>query len=77
MVGHNPTLERAVIGCLLCGAGDARELDRADFTDRPLQYVDFGELLRQRMEIVLPMTRWLGSGAPVERVVYRIGVERR
>ena len=29
---------------------------RADFTDRPLQYVDFGELLRQRMEIVLPMT---------------------
>jgi WD40 repeat protein/transcriptional regulator with XRE-family HTH domain len=29
---------------------------RADFTDRPLQYVDFGEVLRQRMEIVLPMT---------------------
>jgi WD40 repeat protein/transcriptional regulator with XRE-family HTH domain len=29
---------------------------RADFTDRPLQYVDFGELLRQRMEIVLPLT---------------------
>jgi len=29
---------------------------RADFTDRPLQYVDLGELMRQRMEIVLPMT---------------------
>lgn len=29
---------------------------RADFTDRPLQYVDFGELLRQRMELVLPLT---------------------
>ena len=29
---------------------------RADFTDRPLSYVDFGELLRQRMEVVLPLT---------------------
>ncbi len=29
---------------------------RADFTDRPLQYVDFGELLRQRAEFVLPFT---------------------
>jgi WD40 repeat protein/transcriptional regulator with XRE-family HTH domain len=29
---------------------------RADFMDRPLGYVDFGELLRQRLEIVLPMT---------------------
>jgi WD40 repeat protein/transcriptional regulator with XRE-family HTH domain len=29
---------------------------RADFTDRPLQYVDFGELLRQRTEFVLPLT---------------------
>ncbi len=29
---------------------------RADFTDRPLRYVDFGELLRQRMEVVLPLT---------------------
>lgn len=29
---------------------------RADFTDRPLNYVDFGELLRQRMEVVLPLT---------------------
>jgi serine/threonine protein kinase/WD40 repeat protein/DNA-binding XRE family transcriptional regulator len=29
---------------------------RADFAARPLQYVDFGELLRQRMEVVLPLT---------------------
>lgn len=29
---------------------------RADFTDRPLQYVDFGELVRRRTEFVLPLT---------------------
>jgi WD40 repeat protein/serine/threonine protein kinase/DNA-binding XRE family transcriptional regulator len=29
---------------------------RADFIDRPLQYVDLGELLRQRSELVLPLT---------------------
>ena len=29
---------------------------RADFIDRPLRYVDFGELLRQRSELVLPLT---------------------
>jgi len=29
---------------------------RADFIDRPLNYVDFGEMLRQRMELVLPFT---------------------
>ncbi len=29
---------------------------RADFIDRPLGYVDFGEMLRQRMEVVLPFT---------------------
>jgi WD40 repeat protein/serine/threonine protein kinase/DNA-binding XRE family transcriptional regulator len=29
---------------------------RADFIDRPLSYVDFGELLRQRSEFVLPLT---------------------
>ena len=29
---------------------------RADFTDRPLQYVDFGEIMRPRMEFVLPLT---------------------
>jgi WD40 repeat protein/serine/threonine protein kinase/DNA-binding XRE family transcriptional regulator len=29
---------------------------RADFIDRPLQYVDFGELLKRRGELVLPLT---------------------
>lgn len=29
---------------------------RADFYDRPLNYLDFGELLRKRTEVVLPMT---------------------
>ena len=29
---------------------------RADFIDRPLNYMDFGEMLRQRMELVLPFT---------------------
>lgn len=29
---------------------------RADFYDRPLNYVTFGEMLRQRTEIVLPLT---------------------
>ena len=29
---------------------------RADFTDRPLQYIDFGELVRQRTEFVLPLS---------------------
>jgi hypothetical protein len=29
---------------------------RADFYDRPLQYNDLGELLRQRTEVVLPLT---------------------
>ena len=29
---------------------------RADFTDRPLEYVDFGDLLRQRTEFVLPLS---------------------
>jgi WD40 repeat protein len=29
---------------------------RADFIDRPLQYVDFGELLKRRSELVLPLT---------------------
>ena len=29
---------------------------RADFTDKPLQYMDFGELVRQRTEFVLPLT---------------------
>ncbi|MCA9964982.1 MAG: protein kinase [Anaerolineales bacterium] len=29
---------------------------RADFIDRPLQYIDFGEILRQRLVLVLPLT---------------------
>ena len=29
---------------------------RADFVDRPLEYVDFGELMRERMTFVVPMT---------------------
>ncbi|MCB0214045.1 MAG: WD40 repeat domain-containing protein, partial [Anaerolineae bacterium] len=29
---------------------------RADFTDQPLRYIDFGELVRQRTEFVLPLT---------------------
>ncbi|MBX3062913.1 MAG: protein kinase [Anaerolineae bacterium] len=29
---------------------------RADFLDKPLQYVDFGEMLRQRIEFVLPLS---------------------
>jgi transcriptional regulator with XRE-family HTH domain len=29
---------------------------RADFTDKPLRYVDFGELLNRRFEFVLPLT---------------------
>ena len=44
---------------------------RADFIDRPLNYVDFGELLHQRMELVLPLTPdELESAitAPAERV---------
>ena len=29
---------------------------RADFTDRPLRYVDFGEMMNRRFEFVLPLT---------------------
>jgi WD40 repeat protein/transcriptional regulator with XRE-family HTH domain len=29
---------------------------RADFTDKPLRYVDFGELLNRRFEFILPLT---------------------
>jgi transcriptional regulator with XRE-family HTH domain len=29
---------------------------RADFIDRPLRYVDFGELMQRRSELVLPLT---------------------
>jgi hypothetical protein len=43
---------------------------RADFTDRPLRYVDFGELVRQRSEFVLPLTPdelERAIGGPAER----------
>jgi hypothetical protein len=29
---------------------------RADFTDKPLRYVDFGEMMNRRFEFVLPLT---------------------
>ncbi|MEP7136842.1 MAG: protein kinase [Chloroflexota bacterium] len=44
---------------------------RADFIDKPLTYMDFGELIRQRMEIVLPLTSDEMESAivsPAERV---------
>jgi serine/threonine protein kinase/WD40 repeat protein/predicted nucleic acid-binding Zn-ribbon protein len=37
---------------------------RADFTDRPLEYVDFGELMRLRTEFVLPL-----SAQEIERAI--------
>lgn len=37
---------------------------RADFTDRPLQYVTFGDLMRQHTEFVLPLT-----SAELERAI--------
>jgi WD40 repeat protein/serine/threonine protein kinase len=37
---------------------------RADFMDRPLQYVEFGELIRHRTEFVLPL-----SQQEIERVI--------
>jgi WD40 repeat protein/serine/threonine protein kinase/DNA-binding XRE family transcriptional regulator len=48
---------------------------RADFIDRPLAYMDFGEILRQRMEIVLPLTTDEMESAivsPAERVGLRL-----
>jgi WD40 repeat protein len=47
---------------------------RADFTDRPLHYVEFGALMRQRTEFVLPLT-----AAELERAIAaparRVGVQ--
>lgn len=37
---------------------------RADFTDRPLEYVNFGELMRTRTEFVLPL-----SAEEIERAI--------
>ena len=45
---------------------------RADFMDRPLQYIDFGEMLKQRVEYVLPM-----SGDEIQQAItqpaYQVG----
>jgi len=51
---------------------------RADFMDRPLQYVPFGELMRERTEFVLPLTpdeieRAISS--PAERVGLHVDSE--
>jgi WD40 repeat protein len=47
---------------------------RADFTDRPLHYAGFGELMRQRTEFVLPL-----SGDELERAIvgpaHQVGLE--
>jgi WD40 repeat protein len=47
---------------------------RADFTDRPLHYVEFGALMRQRTEFVLPL-----SASELERAIAeparRVGLE--
>ena len=56
-------VERAhFLGLLVTALLDARSrlrliiTLRADFTDRPLQYLDFGEIVRQRTEFVLPLS---------------------
>jgi WD40 repeat protein len=46
---------------------------RADFYDRPLLYPDFGELVRSRMETVLPLTAE-GLERAIERPAERVGV---
>ncbi|NUM48424.1 MAG: protein kinase, partial [Anaerolineales bacterium] len=55
--------ERALfLSCLVAAVMDERSRVRvvltlrADFTDRPLRYVDFGELVQRRSEFVLPLT---------------------
>ncbi|KAA3661453.1 MAG: helix-turn-helix domain-containing protein [Chloroflexi bacterium] len=47
---------------------------RADFTDRPLQYVDFGELMRQRTAFVLPLTPNELTNA-ITRPITQLGME--
>jgi WD40 repeat protein/serine/threonine protein kinase/DNA-binding XRE family transcriptional regulator len=44
---------------------------RADFIDKPLRYMDFGELMQRRSELVLPLTpdeMERAIGGPAERV---------
>ncbi|KAA3663127.1 MAG: helix-turn-helix domain-containing protein, partial [Chloroflexi bacterium] len=47
---------------------------RADFTDRPLQYVDFGEMMRQRTTFVLPLTPNELTDA-ITRPITQLGME--
>ena len=46
---------------------------RADFYDRPLQYPDFGELVRSRMETILPLSAE-GLERAITRPAQRVGV---
>jgi WD40 repeat protein/energy-coupling factor transporter ATP-binding protein EcfA2 len=46
---------------------------RADYYDRPLQYPEFGELMRERMETILPMSSSELEQA-ITRPVERIGI---
>ena len=46
---------------------------RADFYDRPLQYPEFGELVRNRMETVLPLSA-KGIERAIEGPAERVGV---
>ena len=59
---HDEAVRAHVLNSLLAAVLDERSRVRviitlrADFTDRPLRYMDFGELMRQRSEFVLPLT---------------------
>ena len=46
---------------------------RADFYDRPLQYPDFGELVRSRMETILPLSAE-GLERAIARPAERVGI---
>jgi WD40 repeat protein len=58
----DPAIRAHVLDSLVIAALDERSRVRivmtlrADFIDRPLQYVDFGELLTRRSELVAPLT---------------------
>jgi hypothetical protein len=59
---HAKTETAHLLNLLLAAATDPRSplrivvTLRADFYDRPLMYPDFGELMRQRTEVVVPLT---------------------
>ncbi len=46
---------------------------RADFYDRPLHYPEFGDLLRSRMETILPFPRE-GLERAIAQPAHRVGV---